>query len=171
MCEERAKMPPTTTIPAPVQKSHQVGPMGSAIPPTMKPATMIETATQETGRPWCVACVPCCGPMCASSPCPPVLPTVSMAPDATCTATESSSPRYRSYYSRGSARLVSSRPLMVAAEHPGPAWRAETVRLGLVPHLAYDDIGGGEPEPVTVTGRDEVRRSARSATRSGTDHR
>src|SRR5580692_4532275 len=146
MCEERAKMPPTTTIPAPVQKSHQVGPMGIAIPPTIKPATMIETATQETGRPWCVACVPCFGPICASSPCPPVLPPVCMAPDATCTATESSSPRYRSYYSRGSARLVSSRPLIAGRRASRARLECRNRGIGLVPHLVYDDIGGGDPE-------------------------
>jgi len=44
-------MPPTTTIPVPSQNSHQIGPTGSAIPPTVKPTMMMETATQEAGRP------------------------------------------------------------------------------------------------------------------------
>ncbi len=45
-----------TTIPAPVQKSHQCGWGTIATPPTMKPTMMIETATQEAGRPWCSSC-------------------------------------------------------------------------------------------------------------------
>ena len=74
-------MPPITTIPTPVQNSHQVGPMGSAIPPTMKPTMMMETAAYEAGRPWNSSWT-YDGPICASSPCAPVSPVPATAPDA-----------------------------------------------------------------------------------------
>jgi len=84
---EAAKMAPITTIAVPVQNSHQVGPTGSAIPPTMKPTTTMVTATQEAGRPWCDSWM-CDRPVCTSSPCAPVLPAASaMVPDAAWSAT------------------------------------------------------------------------------------
>src|SRR5258708_38465027 len=46
---------PSPVMPAPTQNSHQIAPpvpTRSASPPTMKPATMMPTATQETVRPW-----------------------------------------------------------------------------------------------------------------------
>src|SRR5258706_9482514 len=47
-----ASRPPTTARLRPIQNTTQVGPKTSARPPARKPATMIETATQDTARPW-----------------------------------------------------------------------------------------------------------------------
>jgi len=51
MCTVKPMMAPRMTIPAPVQNSHQIGPMGSAIPPMTKPAMTVPVVTQETGLP------------------------------------------------------------------------------------------------------------------------
>ena len=108
--------------------------MGSAIPPMMKPTMMSVTATQETRRPWYSSC-PYAWPVCAARPCDPVSPTT--VPDAGCSVTESSS--------RSSTLLLFSGK--GETEHqPAPGGPMLTLRsserLGLVPHLAYDDMLG-----------------------------
>src|ERR1039457_2896589 len=133
-----AMMPPMTTIPAPVQKSHQIGCGTIAAPPTVKPMMMTETATQEAGRPWCASCS-CGRPVCASSPCAPWSPVASaMVPDDACSATPGSSPRERSYLFSGKCETdhqpapEGTRPLTL------PVW----LRLGLVSLLAYHGMLG-----------------------------
>src|SRR5215472_5248813 len=126
--------PPTTTMATPTQNSTQFGPMGSAIPPMTKPMTMIVTATQEAGRPWNSSC-PYDWPVCASRPCAPVSPTT--VPDVGCSVTPGSSP--------SSTLLVFSGTCQT--EHqPAPEGPMFTLRvrerLGLVAHLAYDDMLG-----------------------------
>src|SRR6516165_9586903 len=127
-------MMPTTTIPAPTQNSTQFGPMGSAIPPMMKPTTMIVTATQETGRPWYSSC-PYVWPVCASRPRAPVSPTT--APDVGCSVTPGSSP---------SSTLLLFSGKCETEHQPAPEAPMFTLRvrerLGLVAHLAYDDMLG-----------------------------
>src|SRR5215472_417152 len=53
MLVARASRPPTAHIPTPTQNSHQIGPRIRPNPPTRHAAIMMDTATQDTGRPWC----------------------------------------------------------------------------------------------------------------------
>src|SRR5258707_12999001 len=70
-------------------------------------------------------------------------------------------PRQRSYYSPGGARLSTSRP----PEAPILTLRSSE-RLGLVPHLAYDDMlgrrtGTGSRSPAIMRVRDDPRGARR----------
>src|SRR6266566_1915393 len=148
-------MPPTTTIAAPTQNSTQFGPTGSAIPPMTKPMMMTVTATQEAGRPSC----PSVGPVCASRPRAPISPAT--VPDAGCSVTESSSP---------SSTLLLFSGKCETEHQPAPT-SSVGERLGLVPHLAYDDMlgrrtGTGSRSPAIM--RDKTIREELDA--SGTDH-
>src|SRR5689334_4958146 len=53
MLVARASRPPTAHIAAPTQNSHQIGPRIRPNPPTRNAAIMVDTATHDTGRPWC----------------------------------------------------------------------------------------------------------------------
>src|SRR5579859_849825 len=88
MSVARASRPPTTAIPTPTQNSHHVGPRIRPNPPTTNAAMTMDTATQETGRPWCdaVAGAPVAAgeiwPLCAECPVTMPEPTWSAMPDA-----------------------------------------------------------------------------------------
>src|SRR5215469_15951757 len=49
----RASSPPTAASPAATQNSHHMGPKIRARPPIRNATMMRDTATQDTGRPWC----------------------------------------------------------------------------------------------------------------------
>src|SRR5579875_763136 len=140
--------PAATTMPAPVQKSHHAGPTVSAAPPRTNPTMTVTVVAQEVGRPWCTGGAPAgwlseaCRRGSVSSP-------VTRG-DTSCSVNERSSPRCRSYYSPEGARPLTSRPRL-------PPLR----RLGLVAHLAYDDMRGGAPATVAVRGRQDDPRGAR----------
>src|SRR6266851_9652995 len=78
MLVARASRPPTAAIPAPTQKSHQTGPRTRPNPPTRHAAMMMDTATQDTGRPWCDTVAG-----------PPAATGLSWPPSADCPATMS----------------------------------------------------------------------------------
>src|SRR6516225_9886750 len=48
-----ASSPPTAASPTEAQNSHQMGPKIRARPPTRNATMMMDTATHDTGRPWC----------------------------------------------------------------------------------------------------------------------
>src|SRR5690242_16008977 len=141
MCAAAPMMPPMTTIAAPAQNSHQTGPMGRAIPPTVKPMMMIAATAHEIGRPWCASC-PYDWPVCASRPCAPVFPVTAV--DAGCSVTPSSSPSLTLLLFSGKCELFSGK--CETWHQPAPGHRLVVVRvgvrLGLVSHLAYDGMLG-----------------------------
>ncbi len=127
-------MPPMTTIAAPVQNSHQVGPIGSAIPPTTKPMMMIAATVQEA-RPAMVRHLPGC------------------LAGLRIQAVRSGISRHRrGCRLLGHSKLLSlvNAPIILREVRdlaPAGPWTPATivrvrVRLGLVSHLAYDGMLG-----------------------------